>query len=74
MITHHKCISTHPVICDNGDSAFIVLQNFVNVVEEWGGKESGDLIRFRLVWNKQLIASEKAGFSIFLSHSYLLCS
>lgn len=49
MITHHKCISVHPVICDSSDSAFILLQNFVKVVEEWGRKESGDLIQFRLV-------------------------
>lgn len=74
MITHHKCISIHPIICDSSDSAFILLQNFVKVVEEWGRKESGDLIQFRLVWNKQLIASEKAGCSILLSHSYSPCS
>lgn len=74
MITHHKWISTHPVTCDSCDSAFILLQNFVKVVEEWGRRESGDLIQFRLAWNKQLIASEKAGFSILLSHSYPPCS
>lgn len=48
MITHHECISTHPVICDSSDSACLLLQNFVKVVEEWGRRESGDLIQLDL--------------------------
>lgn len=64
MITHHKCFSTYSVICDSVMA--VTLLYFCR-------GESRDSIQFSLFWNKQLVNSEKADFSILLSHLYPLC-